>query len=97
MQPVHGDVLEDEVFQIDVVARLLHRLEHRRKRLRAVPQQARLIAEYQWTVGECVLQRVMALQRVGIAGRCEIGIDVGIRGAGLQCRGRGQGEKVPSA
>lgn len=40
------DILEDEVFQVDVNARLSHCLEHRRKGLRAIPQQACLIAEH---------------------------------------------------
>ena len=56
-----ADVLEDEVFQVDVVAGVLHRLEHRRQRLCAVAQQLRLVAGHQRAAGQRVLERVVAL------------------------------------
>ncbi len=88
-----GHVLEDEVFQVDVIARLLHCLEHGGQCLLPVRQQARLVAEHQRAIGECELQGIVALQRV----RIEIGIDIRHGGARLQSRRSGQGEKIASA
>jgi hypothetical protein len=90
--PLDLDVLENEILQVAMVARRIHRPEHCRQRLRAAHQQPGLIAEHQRPVRQRMLRRVMPLQWIVCTGA--IRIEVRHRGASLQCRRGCQGEQV---
>ena len=100
------DVFEDIVFQVDVIARPSHGVEHRGKRLFAVAQQPHQVAADQRAFRQGLLHGELALQDVRIRGlvgggcgarRREIVIGIGNGSAGGKRRQTGQGKQPATA
>jgi hypothetical protein len=100
------DVLDDEVFEVDVIARTAHRIEHGWQRLLAIAQQAHLVPRCQRAVGQRLLQGELPLQDGGAVGALignggvsgtKIVVGVGHGRAGCQRCTTGQCEKPTAA
>jgi hypothetical protein len=87
------DIFEDEVFQVDVIVRLPHGIEHRGKCLPTIAQQSHLVPSGQRTFRQHLLHDEPAPKDVGAApigaqtdrvGRSQIVIRIGHGSAGCQ-------------